>query len=446
MKRDFGNLTSQGSAAAANSGSLMNAGKTNQVLLLDPDKEIYYDPTKNVRNKKTISKESLVNLRLSMDKSEQLQSIRVYPLPADDLKRLGYKKDETIYGIAFGHRRVLACRLTSKDDPRIGDRPRKVLCVNDPKWVSRPESEKIQSQADENISREPLNFVEEGEMIRNWREVRSAETGKAIPQTKLMEQFQKKEKTIYYLLQAAEFDELAKDACHLRILTDLDSLATFDTIVKTNSVFAQTVYDSLQDPEAPRTRSLIRAAKTYIENNPEYVPDSKTWKWPETVLEGGAKSGSIQVSKTNHETDASPGGDVGVNDHKRSPSNSSTNSQNEPKSKVHSDDNGPVDIQYPPESQQQSVEPRSQASTNITSDASQGKPARETAINPGISLPTLMVSFKMAKEAELSFTGQLMLDKTAKVQTSAVVAYLNEGVEEEIDVPLKFITLLSINR
>jgi hypothetical protein len=57
-----------------------------------------------------------------------------------------------------------------------------------------------------------------------------------------------------------------------------------------------------------------------------------------------------------------------------------------------------------------------------------------------------MVEFKMGEEAKKTFTGELLVSQKAKATSAGVIAYLNEeGREEVIEVPLKYIGLVSIN-
>lgn len=51
----------------------------------------------------------------------------------------------------------------------------------------------------------------------------------------------------------------------------------------------------------------------------------------------------------------------------------------------------------------------------------------------------------MGAEAASSFTGELLIGHKAKGSSNGMVAYLNDGREELIEVPLKFINLVSIN-
>ena len=103
MKRNFAALGS-GSAAAVNAGTI--GIQKDKVVHLDPNAEILYDPADNVRNGKVVddSIEGLIELRLTMDGSEQLQNIRVYPLPPE---KLDPKKPLLKYGVAYGHRRKI---------------------------------------------------------------------------------------------------------------------------------------------------------------------------------------------------------------------------------------------------------------------------------------------------------------------------------------------------
>lgn len=438
MKRDFGKLSNMGNAAAANSGSLMSSVQKDRIVYVDPVNEIYYDPEENTRNAEVLQEDidELISLRLSMDE-EQLQPVKLYPLSAEKLKQIGRKPDAKVYGIGYGHRRVLACRLTNKDHPAIGDKPRKVAALIDQEWLMKGKSRRLLSQIQENHNRKNLDYVEQGRAIKDFRDALSEEEGRLVPQRELMDLFHIKEKTLGYLMQAADFHELARNACHRKVLTDLDTLVTFDAIAKTNDTFAKAIYDSLLDNEAPRTRSLIRAAKAKLDAEPDFVVDPSTWSWPEIVEQAKSKPAAEQQVPVSSAAPpvptASPTtaqeGDVAPQARDRDAGLAPGPDQD----KV-------VDLEYkqrPPQQPPEHEEPEAKAKPK-----QEPAPLTEKAPQEG---PVIVVSFKMAKEAPLTFNGELMVGKAAKAPNMGVVAYLNEGKEELIEVPLKFISLLSIN-
>lgn len=460
MKRDFSNLRGA-SAASVNAGTL--GIQKDKVVYLDPNAEILYDPSENVRDSdfQEDDREGLIALRLSMDEAEQLQPIRVYPLPAD---KLDPSKPTLKYGIGYGHRRMLSCRLTKKDHPQIGDMPRKVAAVIDVDWLKRGKSYRLRCQIQENNNRRELNYVEQGMAIRSFRDELSREEGRPVPQRELMEIFNIPEKTLGYLMLAAEFHAIAKAASSRKLLTDLDSLVTFDSICKANTEFAKAIYDSLLDKEAPRTRSLIRAAKAKIETEPDYKVDPETWAWPNSILSEEAGSAAQQppaqvqmpvgsIPAAHNEPVATPvsqsvdGSSAAIHSgasHDQLPSEANPGAE-----RSSSGDSAHDDDESGHSGSGSSVVPFSKTGETSSNPVQPAAPAKgATQQLPGDTAakgPIIMVSFKMGDEAPTSFNGELLLNRKAKAPSMGVVAYLNEGREEVIEVPLKHVELVSIN-
>lgn len=468
MARDIAKLAGMGSAASVNVGGGLGAVSKDKVLYLDPYEEILYDPAKNIRARILMekNKDELIALRLTMDREDQLQPIKVYPLPPE---LLDPKRPKMKYGVGFGHRRTLSCRLTSADSELIGPQPRKVMAMVDSEWLKKGRAYQLQCQIQENKARKGLNYVEEGQAIRDFRDALSLETGKSIPQRLLMDMYDYTEKTLGYLMLAADFNELAKEACHQKILTDLDSLVTFDAVCRVNLPFAEAIYKSLEDAEAPRTRALIRAAKTFIEAQPDYQVAAEAWVWPDVVQEvakpkpapvdpaqpqqtggqqpsGGAEpvAAGTPAGQASTETPISTGANNGA-------SNAGADASGQSRSNV-------VDLPFNQSSQtggeagansqngKQAPAPIDGAG-NVAESGQKGAQASNVAPQPQSKAPqpVVMVSFKMGDEATQEFNGELVLGKRAKTASMGVVAYLNEGREETIEVPLKHINLLSIN-
>jgi len=429
VKRDFGKLASFGSAAAANGAGLTVTDK-DRVVYLDPTKDVLYEPSENVRDQGVMDTnlDSLVSLRLTLDGEGQLQPIRVYPLPQ---AKLDPSCPSMKYGVAYGHRRLLACRLTSADSPLVGDQPKRVMALVDTDWLTKGGSYRIRCQIQENKNRLDLNFVEEGEALRRFRAELSQEEDRAVPQRELIEIFGIPEKTVGYLLQAAEFEDLAKEACNRKILTDLDSLVTFDAICKVNAAFARAVYASLEDRDAPRTRTMIRAAKTFIETNPSYSVDAAVWQWPDVVMQTPAPKVSVTAAKPSEVRvtdqqpkeivkDAAPGG-LGAGTPDAAPGEREV-----------------VDLAFPQPA--------------LSNDGATPLPSVQTTPQTTVvhaarnaSAVVVVVSFRMGEEATLEFNGELLLDRPAKTPNLASVMYINDGREEIVEVPLRLVSLVSIN-
>lgn len=472
-KRDFGKLASLGSAAAANGAGLASMQK-DRVIYLDPAKDILYEPEENVRDNGVLEAdlESLVSLRLTLDGEGQLQPIRVYPLPAD---KLDPAKKDMKYGVAYGHRRLLACRLTSADSPLVGDQPKKIMALVDSEWLTKGRAYRLRCQIQENKNRVDLNFVEEGEALKRYREELSREEGRSVPQRELIEIFGIPEKTLGYLMQAAEFERLAKDACNKKILTDLDSLVTFDAICKANADFAAAMYASLEDREAPRTRTMIRAAKTFLEANKDYVVDGSTWVWPDLVMTAvKPKSAEVAAPAATpvQATQTAPAPDAAIeragipdsNDHARVSQASDVNpgAAEVPTEESTQDGGGRpvVDLEFKQPGQPEqpvvtgahgdeaAAEKAGALATKAAPEATKADTAKAEVAQAGPETkasPVVVVSFKMGDAAPREFNGELLLSRPAKAPNLASVAYLNEGREEVVEVPLRLISLVSIN-
>lgn len=290
--RNFAALGSA-SAAAVNAGTI--GVQKDKIVYVDPDTEVLYDPVENIRNGKVVDDgiEGLIALRLAMDSSEQLQPIRLYPLGPD---KLDPNKPNMKYGIGYGHRRTLCCRLTKKDHAAISDKPRKVAAIIDVEWLSRGRAYRRRCQIQENTHRVDLNPVELGQAIREYQEDLKKEEGRVVPQRELMDTFSLTEKTVYALLKAADFHPIAKDVCHRNLLRDLDTMVTFDAICKLNEDLGRAIYNSLCVEGAPANRSYIRQAKAMAEHA-GYNFDAETWKWPDSVSGFGVKAAPAPIAQ-----------------------------------------------------------------------------------------------------------------------------------------------------
>lgn len=162
MARDIAKLAGMGSAASVNVGGGLGAISKDKVVYLDPSEEILYDPAKNIRARILMekNKDELIALRLTMDREDQLQPIKVYPLPPE---LLDPKRPKMKYGVGFGHRRTLSCLLTSADSELIGPAPRKVMAMVDTEWLKKGRAYQLNCQIQENKARKGLNYVEEGD-------------------------------------------------------------------------------------------------------------------------------------------------------------------------------------------------------------------------------------------------------------------------------------------
>lgn len=446
-------------AAALNSGTI--GVQKDKIVHLDPVAEILYDPEENIRNGKLIddSLDSLVALRLGIDE-EQLQPIRVYPLPAH---KLDPAKPAMKYGIGFGHRRTLACRLTSEDSPLINGKARKVNAVIDVNWLKKGRAYRLRCQIRENTHRVDLNPVELGQALREYQRELTQEEGRHVSQADLMEAYDLKEKTVYNLLKAAEFHQIAKDVCHRQLLNDLDTMVTFDAICKANVELGQAIFESLQKEGAPSNRSLIRKARMLADDK-DFVFDPETWEWPGSVENVGVKpSASVQApapmssghTPSPNTAPVSLGSATGAKD-------ADAGTDQASKSQLGAEGGHPV-------REQTSAKPNPAPSPAPASEDSPGSHPPSLGANPSGSQshlsqsqnspqgapnnhpldaaggPIIMVEFKMGAEASVTFTGELLVAKKAKGSSNGVVAYLHEGREEQIEVPLQLIRLLSIN-
>ena len=453
--RNFSALGSS-SAAAVNAGTI--GVQKDKIVYVDPDTEILYDPEENIRNGKVVDDgiEGLIALRLAMDSSEQLQPIRIYPLGPD---KLDPSKPNLKYGIGYGHRRTLCCRLTKKDHELIGDKPRKVAAIIDVEWLSRGRAYRRRCQIQENTHRLDLNPVELGQAIREYQEDLAKEEGRVVPQRELMDTFRLTEKTIYALLKAADFHQIAKDVCHRSLLRDLDTMVTFDAICKLNEELGRAIFDSLSVEGAPANRTFIRQAKAMAEQD-GYVFDAESWAWPDSVAGFGNKPAQVVVQQVNvdpqvagqapavqqqsalREPGEAPAGQnsqlkTGAGGPGAEQSEAGGGSPNTAPSTDKLAEPNPAGQQKdgPQTAPQTPSGPATTASPKV--DAPAPIPSKE---------PIIMVSFKMGAEATRVFTGELLLADKAKSPNSAVVAYLaDQGNEEKVDVPLKFIELVSIS-
>ncbi|MGI0637577.1 hypothetical protein ACRCPT_05585 [Pseudomonas aeruginosa] len=457
--RNFGKL-GDSSAAQLNAGTI--GIQKDKVVHLDPTTEILYDPAENIRNGKVVddSIEGLIELRLTMDGAEQLQPIRVYPLPPE---KLDASKPAMKYGIAYGHRRTLSCRLTSADHPSIGPKPRKVAAVIDVDWLKRGRSYRLRCQIHENTAKVDLNPVELGQALRDYQRELGQEEKRHVSQTELMQVYGLREKTVYNLLKAADFHPVAKEVCHSHLLSDLDTMVTFDAICKLNEDLAKAIFESLKVPGAPSNRTLIRQARVLAEDE-SYKFDPETWVWPESVSAVVERqAGPVTTTTTATQAPTQLPGSQGTNEQ------SSTDGQQQAGAATQQESGGSA--QEPQSGGSQSgaqvrtgeqtpapAQPQTQTGTQPVAvsaggagSAEQGSHAELDGAAPEAnakqsSQPIIMVEFKMGEEAKKTFTGELLVSQKAKATSAGVIAYLNEeGREEVIEVPLKYIGLVSIN-
>lgn len=458
--RNFGGLGNS-SAAQLNAGTI--GIQKDKVVHLDPTTEILYDPAENIRNGKVVddSIEGLIELRLTMDGAEQLQPIRVYPLPPE---KLDPNKPAMKYGIGFGHRRTLCCRLTSADHPSIGPMPRKVAAVIDVDWLKRGRSYRLRCQIHENTAKVDLNPVELGQALRDYQQELGQEEKRHVSQAELMQVYGLPEKTVYYLLKAADFHPIAKEVCHSHLLSDLDTMVTFDVICKLNEDLAKAIFASLKEPGAPSNRTLIRQARVLAEDK-AYKFDPESWVWPDSVT-AVAERQSAPVVAVTQEPSALPGSNA-PNEQRpdgaqqEAATANGQNSNGGAQEPVGSDtqagnSNAGVQTETRPQTQSQpQTTPQTQAGSKPGGVAAGAAGAAEPSSRPeqdeaaplaGTNKPIIMVEFKMGEEAKKTFTGELLVSRKAKASSAGVIAYLNEeGREEVIEVPLKYIGLVSIN-
>ncbi|HCA5887002.1 TPA: hypothetical protein MXS07_006661 [Pseudomonas aeruginosa] len=459
--RNFGKL-GDSSAAQLNAGTI--GIQKDKVVHLDPTTEILYDPAENIRNGKVVddSIEGLIELRLTMDGAEQLQPIRVYPLPPE---KLDASKPAMKYGIAYGHRRTLSCRLTTADHPSIGPKPRKVAAVIDVDWLKRGRSYRLRCQIHENTAKVDLNPVELGQALRDYQRELGQEEKRHVSQTELMQVYGLREKTVYNLLKAADFHPVAKEVCHSHLLSDLDTMVTFDVICKLNEDLAKAIFESLKVPGAPSNRTLIRQARVLAEDE-AYKFDPETWVWPDSVSVVAERQNAPVTSTTTTTTTQAPPQLPGSQGSDAQPS---TDKQQEAGTAIRQNSGGgaqePVSTGSQPAYQvktgeqtetrpQTQTQPQTQAGTLPVGGAGaavQGPRAELGGAAPEANThqatpPIIMVEFKMGEEAKKTFTGELLVSRKPKATSAGVIAYLNEeGREEVIEVPLKYIGLVSIN-
>ncbi|WP_116893074.1 hypothetical protein [Pseudomonas savastanoi] len=474
MKRNLAALGG-GTAAGVNAGTLVN--QSDKIIHLDPTNEILYDPAENIRNGKVVddSVDGLIDLRLTIEGSKQLQPIRVYPLPQN---KLDPSKPALKYGIAVGHRRTLCSRLTSADHPAISDLPRKVAAIIDTDWLKKGRAYQLRCQIHENTARVDLNPVELGQALLDYKRELSNEEKRVVPQHELMEVYGLPEKTVYLLLKAAEFHQIAKDACHLKLLTDLDSLNTFDLTCKANEQLGQAIFESLKVEGAPSTRILLRQARTLAESD-GYEFDKASWSWPATVEAVGSKPAANTPANQPANSGQHNPGTPAPSNVPSTPTGAGSNNQgsaagagenaasNAGSAVTDQQGSGALDSQtgkqQPGSSNTQSAENNGQSALAPASSSTAGasqlaggakEPAEQAPLDESPAAGVagaakgaiIMVEFKMGADAKKDFTGELILNKKAKSPSMGVVAYLNdEGREEFIDVPLKLMNLVSIN-
>lgn len=444
MAPKFGNLRNAPTPGAVNTGGLAAAAQKDRVIFLDPDADILYDPDQNVRLHKRMNKGRLINLRLSIERDGQLQSIRVYPLPGVDPS-----KTKPAYGIAVGHRRVLSCRLTKADDPRIPETPRKIACVVDNDWLALTASAQLLIRLSENRDREDLDFVEEGRGIKQFREKIFEETGKRLTQRELSEIFKVPEKTLALLLFAAEFDGFALDASSEQLITDLDSLVSFDRICKANPKVGELIYKSLKDPEAPRTRSLIRAASAFIEANPGY--SGENWSWPETVA-AQVKQPTAPAHVAPQPPASQPVAGAEVPHHGGTQPSIPGATENQdagaatatPNPAVGAVGGSSVDVNTP---SQPPVAPTASAPAPATQPVASGGVSPQPHLNGSAhaiaaALPTFIVNVE--QEGQKPLSGRLILEKPSKSPSMAWVKFHKDGSDRDDEFPVSKIRIISI--
>lgn len=449
------------SAAGVNGGLLGN--QADKIVHLDPVNEILYDPAENIRNGKYVDDnlEGLIALRLTIEGSKQLQPIRVYVLPPE---KRDPKKPALKYGIAVGHRRTLCSRLTSADHPAIGAMPRKVAAVIDSDWFKNGRSYQLRCQIHENTARLDLNPVELGQALLAYKNELEDEEKRKVPQRELMDVFGLPEKTVYLLLKAAEFHPIAKEVCHQKLLTDLDTLNTFDLTCKANEAMGQAIFESLKEEGAPSTRVLFRQARQLAESK-DFTFDAKSWSWPDTVEKGASKStqASTQTPVTEEvsqpQTESNAAAQQNATD-QASQKNAHQRTAEAPINKGKAAEDAESNKGETKSEQRDNEQHHGSAGTGNPGQASappanpgHGQ-AQQTAKGTGVEhaqtglsgQAVIMVEFKMGEEASKLFTGELMVGQKPKAPSMGIVHYLNEeGREELIDVPLKLMKLLSIN-
>ena len=445
MKRNLAALGG-GTAAGVNAGTLVN--QADKIVYLDPNTEILYDPAENIRNGKVVddSIDGLIKLRLTIEGSKQIQPIRVYPLPQN---KLDPSKPALKYGIAVGHRRTLCSRLTSADHPLISDLPRKVAAVVDTDWLKRGRSYQLRCQIHENTARVDLNPVELGQALLDYKRELSSEEKRVVPQTELMEVYGLPEKTVYLLPKAAEFHTIAKDACHLKLISDLDVMNTFNQICVVNEELGRAIFKSLKEEGAPNSRNLMRQARALAENK-DFVFDEATWSWPDSVERAVVKPASKAPAPTvkpqtpgqsidQQKSEGTQGGAEGAALEGEGQARQPDKIEKDSTVNVSEDDQQASNVSG-------SNTPSRPAEPNNQSETAPGAIVGNAAAMNGPEKAIIMVEFKMGAEAKNVFTGELIVSKKSKAPSMGVVAYLNdEGREEQVEVPLKLISIVSIN-
>lgn len=446
MKRNLAALGG-GTAAGVNAGTLVN--QTDKIVHLDPTAEILYLPEENIRNGKVVDDniDGLIKLRLTIEGSKQLQPIRVYPLPPH---LLDPSKPALKYGIAVGHRRTLCSRLTSADHPLISDLPRKVAAVIDTDWLKRGRSYQLRCQIHENTARVDLNPVELGKALLDYKTELASEEKRLVPQTELMEVYGLPEKTVYLLLKAAEFHDIAKDACHLKLISDLDVMNTFNSICVANEELGRAIFQSLQKDGAPNSRSLMRQAKSLAESK-DFVFDETTWSWPASVEVAAKPATKAPATATTTQAQA-PGINSGKQATEAKQVGAETPTEADVQTRQQRDGKQEQDTSASDLEAKQQVDvsgsntPAGPSDQNDRTGSSSTVPGQSAAGLSGAAKAIIMVEFKMGAEAKKVFTGELIVTMKSKAPSMGVVAYVNdEGREEQVDVPLKLISIVSIN-
>lgn len=430
------------SKLAGASAFSLNSGKDiatkNAVISLDPVREILYLPAYNVRTKESIdaSMDALVSLRKALDEHGQSQPIKVYPLPKE---LLDPTKPKMKYGICIGHRRTLACRLTKDDHADLDIKPRPVQAVVFEKWLEMSPFDRIRYQLSENNDRDPLNFVDEGKAIVQLREAYQAEHGEKLTQEQLAEIYNRPSRTIWALLKASEFHDYARTACFNKYLTDLDTLVTFDAIVKGSEELGSLILEAIKNPEAPVGRSLFNDVKKQMEEGKYDSLDSATFVWPDTVIANKAASAPAVATAPVVQPGNVPGSAAPVNTATPNVSNAAPVETAPVAPSISTEQVAPVTQQ-------------DQAPTVVAADTTE--PAHKTSAHfaeqskrvPSGEHGLIMVQFKMGAEATNTFSGELLTDRRAKSPNKGVVAYIGDsGREEEVEVPVGLITIISIN-
>jgi hypothetical protein len=195
-----------------------------------------------------------------------------------------------------------------------------------------------------------------------------------------------------------------------------------------------------------------------------YNFDAETWKWPDSVSGFGVKAAPAPIAQIHvapQAPDQNPGAKTPALDPNQAPAGEASlaggvvDGSGAGKSGAETGQTNIAPATNP--SQQGAGEPStSGVGTEPLTPAQTPAAAPTTPASPKVDAPTpapnavkapiIMVTFKMGGEAKKVFTGELVLNAKAKSTNSAVVAYLADlGREERVEVPLKFIELVSIN-